>query len=87
VSHPISFYVSTQGTGRVSEAELEKILPEMMNLSPRGIREHLQLNRPIYARTAAYGHFGRTPEKDGAFSWEKDDLADALRTHFGNKAA
>jgi S-adenosylmethionine synthetase len=82
VSHPISFYVNTQGTGKVEETELENILPQLMNLSPRGIREHLQLNRPIYARTATYGHFGRAPEADGHFSWEKDDLVGALTSHF-----
>lgn len=82
VSHPISFYVSTQDTGRVDEAELEKLLPEMMNLTPRGIREHLQLNKPIYAATAAYGHFGRNPRDDGSFSWEKTDLVDGLKSHF-----
>lgn len=82
VSHPISFYVSTSGTGEVDDAELEKILPELMNLSPRGIREHLGLNRPIYLATAAYGHFGRHPREDGSFSWEKLDLVDTLRGHF-----
>jgi S-adenosylmethionine synthetase len=82
VSKPISFYVSTVG-GNVDEARLEKVLQELMDLSPRGIRKHLNLNRPIYARTAAYGHFGRTPEKDGGFSWEKTDLVEELRRHFG----
>lgn len=87
VSHPISFYVTTQGTGNVDEAALEKVLQEMMDLSPRGIRKHLGLNRPIYASTAAFGHFGRTPREDGSFSWEKVDLADQLRSHFGVKSA
>ena len=87
VAHPISFYVSTQGTGKVEELELEKILPEMVNLSPRGIRKHLGLNKPIYAATASYGHFGRIPQDDGRFSWEKTDLVDALKSHFGVKAA
>ena len=68
------------GTGTVDEAKLEQVLPDVMNLSPRGIREHLQLNKPIYERTAAYGHFGRTPESDGGFSWEKTDLVDALKS-------
>lgn len=86
VSKPISFYVSTIG-GQVDAAELEKVLQEMMDLSPRGIRKHLQLNRPIYARTAAYGHFGRAPETDGGFSWEKLDLVDGLRSHFGASAS
>src|SRR5947199_2828478 len=79
VSDPLSVYVNLHGTGQVDEAKLEQILPEMMSLKPRGIREHLKLNQPIYARTAAYGHFGRAPESDGGFSWEKPDLADALK--------
>ncbi len=86
VSHPLSFYVTTQGTGKVSGEELEKILPELMNLTPRGIRQHLGLNRPIYAATAAYGHFGRTPREDGSFSWEKLDLVPQLQSHFGVKS-
>ena len=87
VSKPISFYVSTEGTGKVDEAKLEKVLQELVDLSPRAIREYLKLNRPIYARTAAYGHFGREPDKDGGFSWEKLDLAAALRDHFNVKQA
>jgi S-adenosylmethionine synthetase len=79
VSKPLSIYVDLYNTGRVAEDKLEKALAEVMNLSPRGIREHLQLNRPIYRRTAAYGHFGRKPEADGGFSWEKLDLADAIK--------
>jgi S-adenosylmethionine synthetase len=63
-------------------AKLEKVLMEAMDLSPRGIRTHLDLNKPIYARTAAYGHFGRKAEADGGFSWEKTDLADALKSRF-----
>jgi S-adenosylmethionine synthetase len=82
VAHPLSVYVNTDGTGKVSEERLSKILQELVNLTPRGIREHLKLNRPIYQRTSAYGHFGRTPEKDGGFSWEKTDLADELRIAF-----
>jgi len=82
VSKPISFYVSTAGTGHVDEAKLERLLCEMVDLSPRGIREHLKLNRPIYARTAAYGHFGREPDATGGFSWEKLDLVAALRDYF-----
>ena len=78
VSDPLSVYVDLHGTGTVDEAKLEKLLPELMSLKPRGIREHLALNRPIYARTAAYGHFGRAPDKDGGFSWEKTDLAESL---------
>ena len=80
VSHPLSIYVDLHGTGRTDEVGLSKVLPEIVDLSPRGIREHLALNRPIYARTAAYGHFGRTPEADGGFSWEKRDLVDALKS-------
>ena len=80
VSEPLSFYVDTHGTGTVDPAKLEKVLPELMRLTPRGIRTHLGLARPIYARTAAYGHFGRTPDADGGFSWEKTDLVDALKS-------
>ncbi|HJW41577.1 MAG TPA: methionine adenosyltransferase domain-containing protein, partial [Rhizomicrobium sp.] len=79
VADPLSVYVDTHGTGKVEEAKLEKILPELMSLKPRNIREHLGLNRPIYARTSAYGHFGREPDAQGGFSWEKTDLADALK--------
>ncbi|WP_137388317.1 methionine adenosyltransferase [Rhodoligotrophos defluvii] len=82
VSKPLSLYVDTHGTGNVDESRLEMILGELVDLSPRGIREHLQLNRPIYARTSAYGHFGREPEADGGFSWEKTDLVDELRRAF-----
>ena len=82
VAKPLSVYIDTAGTGKVDEDKLSKVLQEMVNLSPRGIRTHLQLNRPIYARTAAYGHFGRPPESDGGFSWEKTDLADQLRRAF-----
>ncbi|MGE3142533.1 MAG: methionine adenosyltransferase [Hyphomonadaceae bacterium] len=79
VSKPLSFYVDLVN-GKLDPAKLEKALPEMMGgCTPRAIREHLKLNRPIYARTAAYGHFGRTPDADGGFSWEKTDLADALK--------
>ncbi len=80
VSDPLAVYVDLHGTGQVDEAKLEKVLREVMNLRPRGIREHLGLTKPIYARTAAYGHFGRAPEADGGFSWEKTDLVDALKT-------
>ncbi|VBB69375.1 S-adenosylmethionine synthetase [invertebrate metagenome] len=82
VTRPLSVYVDTQGTGHVDEERLSAVLQELMDLSPRGIREHLGLNRPIYARTAAYGHFGRVPEHDGGFSWERTDLVEALRTVF-----
>ncbi|MFT6775084.1 MAG: S-adenosylmethionine synthetase [Paracoccaceae bacterium] len=79
VSRPLSIYADTFGTGQVSEEAIERAVAQAMDLTPRGIREHLGLNRPIYQRTAAYGHFGRAPEADGGFSWEKTDLADALR--------
>ena len=79
VSKPLSVYVDTHGTGQVDEAKLEIVLQEVVDLSPRGIREHLQLSRPIYERTAAYGHFGRIPDSDGGFSWENTDIADALK--------
>jgi len=83
VSHPISVYIDTQGTGRVDEERLAKTLTGLVNLSPRGIREHLDLNRPIYARTAAYGHFGRAPDPDGGFAWERLDLVSELKSEFG----
>ncbi len=83
VSRPLSVYIDTHETGRVDEDRLSKILQEMVDLSPRGIRQHLGLNRPIYARTAAYGHFGRMPDADGGFSWERTDLADALKAVLG----
>ena len=79
ISKPLSLYVNLHETGTVSEAQLEKALTDVMDLSPRGIREQLSLSRPIFARTAAYGHFGRAPEPDGGFSWERTDLVDALR--------
>ena len=79
ISKPLSLYVDCHGTGQMDEAKLEYALRDMVDLTPRGIRTRLQLNRPIYARTAAYGHFGRTPDSDGGFSWEKTDLADELR--------
>ena len=80
VSKPLSVYVDTYGTATVDEDRLEKALSEVIDLSPRGIRQHLELNRPIYARTSAYGHFGRAPDADGGFSWEKLDLVDALKS-------
>ncbi|WP_422369206.1 methionine adenosyltransferase [Pelagibius sp.] len=83
VSKPLSVYVDGYGTAKVEEAKLAKALQDLMDLSPRGIREHLSLSRPIYARTAAYGHFGRAPDADGGFSWEKTDLVEPLRSAFG----
>ncbi|MFO1013343.1 MAG: methionine adenosyltransferase [Caulobacteraceae bacterium] len=83
VSKPLSFYVDLHGADTVDPAKLETLLPDLMGgCSPRAIREHLLLNRPIYARTAAYGHFGRQPEADGGFSWERTDLVDALKGAF-----
>jgi S-adenosylmethionine synthetase len=79
VADPMSLLVDTHGTGKVDEKKLEKVLPELFRLTPTNIRRTLKLCRPIYQRTAAYGHFGRAPEKDGGFSWEKTDLADALK--------
>ncbi|MCV2889079.1 methionine adenosyltransferase [Ruegeria aquimaris] len=79
VSAPLSIYADTHGTGTVSDAEIEAAIPKVMNLTPRGIRTHLSLNKPIYQRTAAYGHFGRDPEADGGFSWERTDLVEALK--------
>ena len=80
VAKPLSIYVDLHGTGKVDEGKLEAILMDAMDLSPRGIRTHLGLNRPIYARTSAYGHFGRKPDADGGFSWERTDLADTLKS-------
>jgi S-adenosylmethionine synthetase len=82
VAKPLSIYVDLHGTGRVDEGKLEAVLMDAMDLSPRGIRTHLGLNRPIYARTSAYGHFGRKPDADGGFSWERTDLADRLKATF-----
>ena len=83
VAKPLSVYVDTDGTGSVDEAKLSNVLQQLVNLTPRGIREHLGLNKAIYRRTSSYGHFGRAPEKDGGFSWEKTDLVKDLRKAFG----
>ena len=82
VARPLSIYIDTHGTGQVEDEAIEAAIPKVMDLTPRGIREHLMLNRPIYARTAAYGHFGREPEADGGFSWERTDLVDDLKKAF-----
>ncbi len=79
VAKPLSIFVDTHRTGEVDEAAIEAAVAEIMDLTPRGIREHLGLNRPIFSRTAAYGHFGRVPEADGGFSWEKTDIAESLK--------
>ncbi|MEO1611946.1 MAG: methionine adenosyltransferase, partial [Pseudomonadota bacterium] len=79
VAKPLSIYADTYGTGKVDEAAIEKAVAEVMDLTPRGIRTKLGMNKPIYQRTAAYGHFGRAAEADGGFSWERTDLADALK--------
>ena len=79
VADPMSVLIDTHGTGKVAESKLEKVLPELFRLTPTNIRRTLKLNRPIYRRTAAYGHFGRAPDKDGGFSWEKTDLVSALK--------
>ena len=76
----MSLLVDTHGTGKVEERKLEKVLPEIFRLTPTNIRRTLKLNRPIYRRTAAYGHFGRAPDKDGGFSWEKTDLAKTIKS-------
>ena len=78
VARPLSIYVDAHGTGEIDAAAIERAIPKVMDLTPRGIRTHLDLNKPIYARTAAYGHFGRAPEPDGGFSWGRTDLAEAL---------
>ncbi len=83
ISKPLSVYVNTYGTGTVPEAVLVDAIGRVIDLSPRGIQDHLKLRRPIYARTAKYGHFGREPDADGGFSWEKLDLVDALRKEIG----
>ena len=80
VAKPLSIYVDTHGTGQVEEPAIERALDRVMDLTPRGIRIHLGLNKPIYQRTAAYGHFGRAPEADGGFSWERTDLAEKIAT-------
>ena len=80
VSEPLSIYVDTHGTGEVDPAAIEAAIRDSVDLTPRGIRTHLGLNRPIYQRTAAYGHFGRAPEADGGFSWEKTDLVETLKS-------
>jgi S-adenosylmethionine synthetase len=78
IAKPLSLYVNNHKTGIPGE-ELAKIIDELVDLTPRGIRTHLGLNKPIYKRTATYGHFGRVPEDDGGFSWEKTDLAEKLK--------
>ncbi len=83
VSQPTSIYIDTFGTGKFDVQKLENKIPDILNLSPRGIREHLQLNKPIYERTAAYGHFGRKTDSEGGFSWEKLDLVDELKSICG----
>ena len=83
VSKPISIYLNVHGTGTVPEPAIIEALSDLVDLRPRGIREHLQLNKPIYAPSAAYGHFGRTPTAEGHFSWEKTDLVDQLRKKLG----
>ena len=80
VAKPLSIYADTHGTGNVDEAAIERAVAQAMNLTPRGIRLHLGLNKPIFQRTAAYGHFGRAPEPDGGFSWERTDLVDAIKS-------
>ncbi len=83
VAEPLSIYVDLHETGKVEEGKVERVLRDVMNLKPRAIREHLQLDRPIYARTAAYGHFGRKATKDGGFSWERTDLVPAIKEAVG----
>ena len=79
VARPLSIYADTHGTGNVHESLIEKAVNEVMDLTPRGIREQLGMNKPIYQRSAAYGHFGRTPDADGGFGWERTDLVEALK--------
>ena len=82
VSKPLSIYINTNGTSQVDETKIENIIPELFDLSPRGIREHLQLSNPIYVPTSAYGHFGRTPTIQGHFTWEKTDLVESFKNAF-----
>ena len=82
VSKPLSIYVNTNGTNKVDETKIENLIPELFDLSPRGIREHLNLTNPIYVPTSAYGHFGRKPTTEGHFTWEKTDLADSFKSAF-----
>ena len=83
VAKPLSIYVDTFGTEKADVEAIERAIPKVMDLTPRGIREHLDLAKPIYARTAAYGHFGRAPDEDGGFSWERTDLVNGLKSAFG----
>uniref|UniRef100_UPI0035B59B01 methionine adenosyltransferase domain-containing protein n=1 Tax=Yunchengibacter salinarum TaxID=3133399 RepID=UPI0035B59B01 len=83
VSEPLALYINLGDGAQVDTHQLARVLRGAVDLRPRGIRQHLGLNRPIYARTAAYGHFGRTPAGDGAFSWERTDLVDLLKSEFG----
>ncbi len=85
VAHPLAIYTDFHDTGEVDEEQVSSVLRELVDLSPRGIREHLGLNRPIYSRTAAYGHFGRDPDAEGGFSWERLDLVEALRGAFNGR--
>ena len=80
VSKPLSLYVNTDGTGKIDDNKIEKILTNLIDMSPRGVREHLKLNKPIYVPTSAYGHFGRDPNEDveGSFTWEKVDLVELI---------
>ena len=82
VSKPLSIYINTNGTSQVDETKIENLIPELFDLSPRGIREHLQLSNPIYVPTSAYGHFGRTPTMQGHFTWEKTDLVESFKNAF-----
>ncbi len=82
ISKPLSIYVNTNGTNKVDEVQIENLIPKLFDLSPRGIREHLNLSNPIYVPTSAYGHFGRAPTLEGHFTWEKTDLVDSLKSEF-----
>jgi S-adenosylmethionine synthetase len=85
VSKPLSLYVNTQGTGKIEDSKIEKILSNLIDMSPRGIREHLKLNNPIYVPTSSYGHFGRKPNEiiEGTFTWEKTDLVTSIKKELG----
>ena len=82
VAKPLAVYVDCKGTAKVSEAKISAELQKLVDLTPKGIKKHLKLDRPIYKISASYGHFGRRPREDGSFSWEKTDLADKLKAAF-----